>query len=204
MSKYARPRLLHYKKPNDCRENEKDTATADAILQNLIKRPNVRSTLILSRRDGSIIKATGFVASGKEEPLRHNRGYSTTEALDAAVSSEENGQVTQDGRPDPKTTGPILSPAQVLAESICTFVASSVAVAESLRNIDALGDTSAAPADSGRGRREKDGLAPSSTTSPADDEVQLLRLRLKKQEVIIFPDPKYLCCVVQDMEKSAR
>lgn len=188
-----------------CRENDKDIATADAILQNLIKRPNVRSTLILSRRDGSIIKATGFLASGKEEPSRHNRGYSTTEAVTVASSSEDDGRVTQDERPDSKTTAPTLSPAQVLAESICTFVASAAALAESLRSIDTLGgDASTALVDAGRGRQEKDEPAAPSTASQGDDDVQLLRLRLKKQEVIIFPDPKYLCCVVQDMEKGTR
>lgn len=188
-----------------CRENNKDTATADAILQSLVKRPNVRSTLILSRKDGSIIKATGFAASDKEEQSRHNRGYSVTEAATVASSLETNGQVAQDERSDSKATGPILSPAQVLAESICTFVVSAAALAESLGKIDTLGnDASTALADSSRGRQEKDDPSPPSTASQADDDIQLLRLRLKKQEVIIFPDPKYLCCVVQDMEKSTR
>jgi hypothetical protein len=35
----------------------------------------------------------------------------------------------------------------------------------------------------------------------SEDEVQLLRLRLKHQEVIIFPDPNYICCVVQRLGK---
>lgn len=188
----------------DSRENDRDTITADAILQNLIKRPNVRSTLILSRKDGSIIKATGFVGNGTEETSRHSRGYSNTESVAATTSSEGNGQGSQDEASEKKITEPTLSPAQVLAESIYTFVASAAALAESLGKIDIPGDASTTLTDSGRGRQGKDDSISSATTSQADDDVQLLRLRLRKQEVIIFPDVKYLCCVVQDIEKSAR
>ncbi len=35
-----------------------------------------------------------------------------------------------------------------------------------------------------------------------DDEVQLLRMRTKHQEIIIFPDPNYICCVVQRVGKG--
>lgn len=186
------------------REHDKDTVTADAILQNLIKRPNVRSTLILSRKDGSIIKATGFVGSSTEKTSRHSRDYSNTEAVTTTAFSEESGKDSKDEVSVSKTTEPAISPAQVLAESIYTFVASAVALAESLGKIDTQGDASTALTESGRGRQGKDDSVPPDTTSQADDDVQLLRLRLKKQEVIIFPDLKYLCCVVQDMEKSVR
>lgn len=185
------------------RENDKDIVTADAILQNLTKRPNVRSTLILSRRDGSIIKATGFATSGIDETTRHSRDYSTTEAVNTTVPSEENGQAVRDEKSESKTE-PTLSPAQVLAESIYTFVASAVALAESLGKVDAWRDSSTALVDPGRGKQERDDPASLDTASQVDEDVQLLRLRLKKQEVIIFPDLKYLCCVVQDLEKSAR
>ena len=30
-----------------------------------------------------------------------------------------------------------------------------------------------------------------------ESRVQLMRLRIKSREIIIFPDPQYLCCVVQ-------
>jgi hypothetical protein len=36
----------------------------------------------------------------------------------------------------------------------------------------------------------------------ADSQVQLLRLRIKQREIIIFPDPQYLCCVVQRVAKQ--
>jgi hypothetical protein len=34
-----------------------------------------------------------------------------------------------------------------------------------------------------------------------ESEVQLLRMRTKTQEIIIFPDAKFLCCVVQAIGK---
>lgn len=36
-----------------------------------------------------------------------------------------------------------------------------------------------------------------------ESQVQLLRLRVKHREIIIFPDPQYLCCVVQRVGKQA-
>jgi hypothetical protein len=35
-----------------------------------------------------------------------------------------------------------------------------------------------------------------------DSQVQLLRLRVRHREIIIFPDPQYLCCVVQRVGKQ--
>jgi hypothetical protein len=44
----------------------------------------------------------------------------------------------------------------------------------------------------------------SDVTDKARDEsqVQLLRLRIKSREIIVFPDPQYLCCVVQRVGKQ--
>ena len=38
-------------------------------------------------------------------------------------------------------------------------------------------------------------------TGGTGDELQLLRMRTKRQEIIIYPDSKYLCCVVQSVAK---
>ena len=38
-------------------------------------------------------------------------------------------------------------------------------------------------------------------SNAVDHELQLLRLRTKAQEIIIYPDQKYLCCVVQSTGK---
>ena len=36
------------------------------------------------------------------------------------------------------------------------------------------------------------------------NEVQLLRMRTKRQEIIIYPDTKFLCCVIQTVGKSGQ
>jgi hypothetical protein len=33
------------------------------------------------------------------------------------------------------------------------------------------------------------------------NEVQLIRMRTKRQEIIIYPDTKFLCCVIQAVGK---
>ena len=35
-----------------------------------------------------------------------------------------------------------------------------------------------------------------------ESQAQLMRLRIKSREIIIFPDPQYLCCVVQRIGKQ--
>jgi hypothetical protein len=44
----------------------------------------------------------------------------------------------------------------------------------------------------------EDADEPSLLTDSPQDEVKLLRLRTKKQEFVIVPDPKYLLIVVHD------
>jgi hypothetical protein len=72
----------------------------------------------------------------------------------------------------------------------------------------------------GRSRNDRDGqhaqrasvfeTAPTSTgddqnpdkdnqSTHKDDQVQLLRMRTKRQEIIIYPDVNYLCCVIQSV-----
>lgn len=50
----------------------------------------------------------------------------------------------------------------------------------------------------------ENGTAPNDTTTDRthereeDDEIKLLRLRTKKNEIVVVPDRKYLLCVVHD------
>lgn len=186
------------------REAEDGLLTADTILQNLSKRPNVRSTLILSRKDGSIIRATGSIAGDNERGQRPGSVYGNAEPSKPTESTDRDAQAQQDEGNEESKVEPTLSPAQILAESIYTFVASAGALAESLGKIDLLADASSTRKEAGRVDSQKDDPTAASTASQTDGEVQLLRLRLKKQEIIIFPDPHYLCCVVQELEKVSR
>ena len=50
---------------------------------------------------------------------------------------------------------------------------------------------------------DADGSTEEAEIRHADSQVQLLRLRVKHREIIIFPDPHYICCVVQRIGKQA-
>jgi len=172
---------------DDGRQGTEDTPSADLILQSLTKRPNVRSTLILSRKDGSIIKASGAIADDTPAQAQDRR-------REDAVQDEHESE----GVEEPKVTK-----AQALASSIYGFVAAATVLGDSVRSVDNessmfSGRPGAAEDDQAGGATMEDQKA------QARDDVQLLRLRLKKQEIIIFPDSRYLCCVVQDLDKSPR
>jgi len=172
---------------DDGRQGTEEAPLVDVILHNLSKRPNVRSTLILSRKDGSIIKASGAIADDTPVQAQDRRRENVVQDQDESVESEE-----------PEVTG-----AQMLASGIHAFVAAAAVLGESMRSVD-----NGSSMLSGRPRIKDDDQAGSAPLvdqkARGEDNVQLLRLRLKKQEIIIFPDSKYLCCVVQDLEKSPR
>ena len=95
------------------------------------------------------------------------------------------------------------SAAEELAGSVFQFVNSAVSLGSTLRSVGLENE------DDGTGSlrlplQGDKSAEDSSKTSPEESEefhnesqVQLLRLRIKSREIIIFPDPQYLCCVVQ-------
>jgi len=169
------------------RQGAEQSPSVDLILQNLTKRPNVRSTLILSRKDGSIIKVSGLIAEDVPAQAQNKTQENTAQDQDQNTALRELK----------------VSRAHMLASSIYAFVAAAAVLGESLRSIDT--ENSPFPGRPGAAERDQAGNARDSDSNrQAEDDVQLLRLRLKKQEVIIFPDPNYLCCVVQDLEKDHR
>ncbi|EXJ80303.1 hypothetical protein A1O1_08445 [Capronia coronata CBS 617.96] len=206
----------------------------DAMLRGLTERPNVQSTLILSRRDGSIIRATGVAGSktsststttpgagagaGAIYPQYPHAGaqlgprISSESATDAAAQgSAEVTETTQGIQPEPgpepePEPEPELEPVELLASSIFQFVSTADALGGTLGTVS----RGAAGPEGPRGgavaysenTREDAGLEEDADQTRAEDDVQLLRLRTKHQEIIIFPDPKYICCVVQRMGKT--
>lgn len=164
----------------------------------------MQSTLILSRKDGSIIKATGSIIDSIEVDSHHHRRYGNIEAVTYSEETDRGVQDSQDENLVGTSTEQTASPAQILAESIYAFVSSAEALAESLEKLDVLAYASKIRSDSGRAGLHKEDHNALNPKSQVDGEIQLLRLRLKKQEVIIFPDPQYLCCVVQDLDKNVR
>jgi hypothetical protein len=148
----------------------------------------VQSTLILSRSDGSIIRATGF----EEAPVISLSQPIT--AADQSKGAQEATAYASNGQQD-------LKPAESLAASIYQFVQNAASLGK------ALGTTSRSGSGSrdsihGYGGRAQSANKPLGQDDEVDaanneDDVQLLRLRTKQQEIIIFPDPSYICCVVQ-------
>ncbi|KAK5458167.1 hypothetical protein LTS15_004246 [Exophiala xenobiotica] len=178
--------------------------SVDAMLRGLTERPNVQSTLILSRRDGSIIRATGL------EPLEKQNNTST-EGSYRWVSAR------QDAQPEPEReggTGPKEleaedkpGPTEVLAATIFHFVNSATSLGLTLGSTSrsaasSEGTVTAGGYSSTAVASKRDGTEEESDSRSSEDEVQLLRLRTKHQEIIIFPDSNYICCVVQRAGKA--
>lgn len=164
----------------------------------------MRSTLILSRKDGSIIKATGLIAHDTEGDAHQSRVQGKAQTSMLAEGIDRDAQNPQDDGKERDNTEPVIAPAQILAESIHTFVASASGLAESIGKIKVLANHPRTRNEVGRTESQIDESTAGGTAGQMEDEVQLLRLRLKKQEIIIYPDPQYLCCVIQDLEKGSR
>jgi len=98
-------------------------------------------------------------------------------------------------------------PTEVLAATIFHFVNSATSLGLTLgstsRNAASSEGTVAAGGYGSTANASKSDAAEEESDSKAsEDEVQLLRLRTKHQEIIIFPDPNYICCVVQRAGKA--
>lgn len=175
-----------------------DAAALDGILDNLSKRPGVTSTLILTRKDGSIIKASGAIATSGASIAQHRAVAGTdTHQLEGedSTTSVTRTKAAEEPAQDPQQTA--LSHTQILAASIFNFVASATSVSEALAQTSSKKIARVKDQEQPRVQTEEAVLS-----AQANTDVQLLRLRLRKQEVIIYPDPSYLCCVIQDLERG--
>ena len=88
--------------------------------------------------------------------------------------------------------------AEKLASEIFRFVSGASSLVSSIESAASSKDAKAAYQNGNGYRSMQD---ETSTARPSQDtidptEMQLLRMRSKKHEIIIFPDPKFLCCVV--------
>jgi dynein light chain roadblock-type len=122
----------------------KETA---ALLARLSSRPGVRSTLILSRDTGAIVRSTGLIT---------------------AEDISEEGEATPNGvgGTDTEGTNKGTRNADAVARLVWNFVKNARETTEELNG--------------------------------ESDEVKLLRLRTRKNELVIVPDAKFLLVVVHD------
>ncbi|KAJ5612106.1 hypothetical protein N7510_005300 [Penicillium lagena] len=183
-----------------------------ALLSHLTSRPGVHSTLILSRRDGSIIQGTGLLAP----PPADANGVSHPSATDPIPPSVPQ----QSDEPPSSPASPAAnvlslsspyqpSQAEALAAHIFAFVSSASALGVSLsrpasQQNGGAHESQPAAWDAGHETyangtstpREEDRDA--DTVDVEEDEIKLLRMRTRKHEIVVVPDKKYLLCVVHD------
>ncbi|KAJ0424270.1 hypothetical protein BJY00DRAFT_276319 [Aspergillus carlsbadensis] len=203
-----------------------------ALLSHLTSRPGVQSTLILSRKDGSIIQSTGLLA-----PPKRTRSEASPLAAAPSPTSTENTLTTTSATPttssppaettqqpptqtqtqSQQTPSYQPSQAEALAAHVFAFVSSASNLSLTLSN--PVGEGGRKGSESGfanvNGAENGGGFASTSSGTGRedaegeggegqdDDEVKLLRLRTKKHEIVVVPDKKYLLCVVQDASAGA-
>ncbi|KDN61870.1 hypothetical protein CSUB01_03163 [Colletotrichum sublineola] len=147
----------------------------DETLTRLSKKPGVKATVILDRVTGAILRTSGQLSSFNAATLATGQGSFSGEGA-AGQQQQQNGEEQPQGLED-------------FAAKVWNWVNASGTLVLDL-------DT------------EVRGHGPLTVTTcqklgwSADhweqDELKLLRLRTKKQELVIVPDPKYLLIVVHD------
>ncbi|KAJ5945941.1 hypothetical protein N7454_002780 [Penicillium verhagenii] len=185
-----------------------------ALLSHLTSRPGVQSTLILSRKDGSIIQSTGQLAP--QETTQPRSTPTTAAPSEQTTLSPPDSTPTSPAAPAPSTQQ--FSQAEALAAHIFAFVSSASALGVSLsrpitqQSTDLPPPASSAPTVDGgydvygsNGARtpHEDDRDGESTDREEDEEVKLLRMRTRKHEIVVVPDRKYLLCVVHDASHAS-
>ncbi|KIX98083.1 uncharacterized protein Z520_06163 [Fonsecaea multimorphosa CBS 102226] len=182
------------------------------MLRGLTERPNVQSTLILSRKDGSIIRVTGIAAPGERGSSASATAYQwpqVEKSKGAADASEQGRSALANESDEPSDVHNVDKPVERLASSIFQFVNNANVMGATLgaasRNTQRPeGTYTGAVYGEAKTVQDKErNTEEDAENGNIDDEVQLLRLRTKHQEIIIFPDSNYICCVVQRIGKIA-
>jgi dynein light chain roadblock-type len=137
-------------------------------LGRLTKKSGVKATIVLDRHTGSILKTSGQIASIRTAKIANGSGTGASFAAD-----EIPGQETE------------LQGAKALAALVWSFVSTAGSL---VQEIDTEVGLICAP-------RPGFNLL---TVVLLQDELKLLRLRTKKQELVVVPDSKYLLIVIHD------
>ena len=170
------------------------SGTAD-IFYGLSTRPGVEGTLIIQRESGSIIASTGVLASPRTDVPTQDSSSQPGDGEDRD-GYNPTGKIIDSSE---ASVGP--TTAQSVTRAVLQYVASagelSRSVSAAIRQKESLDDF----------KTNTEGLRLStpaasfndSAKSSGDhaDEIQLLRLRTSAHEIIIFPDSRFLCCVLQ-------
>ncbi|KIH91515.1 hypothetical protein SPBR_02062 [Sporothrix brasiliensis 5110] len=153
----------------------------DETLGRLAKKAGVKATILLDRATGSILKMEGQISSIRTSIGRGNGGSGSGSH---GATKESNGST--------------------MVTSSTSMAAGGGFAEDAL--LSGAGGDNGVPADDTKGARELAGLVWNYVKTSGDlveaidteDELKLLRLRTKKQELVIVPDPKYLLIVIHD------
>ncbi|KAI9878153.1 MAG: hypothetical protein M1830_001760 [Pleopsidium flavum] len=153
--------------------NVQQPAETTALLTRLASKPGVQSTLILSKADGSIIRTSGLISQpASSSPSASLKGSTSGGVVSSSGLNE--GPATTDMEATENSNGYEEGrggggAGMKSAEEVARMVWTFV---------DAVG-----------------GLV---VGLDAEDEAKLLRLRTKKNELVIVPDSKFLLVVIHE------
>jgi hypothetical protein len=173
-----------------------------------MNRPGVESALILSRKNGSIIKVAGLLEASPENTGNATTSLNplpTTSATIEKVAAKSIEDHDADDGATKTNAEPGPTPAERIASEVFQFVSTATSLASSLQST-ATPDGGSTRFKSGTSYKsaQYDQSAATAEHYVNANEVQLLRLRSQRYEIVIFPDSKFLCCVVQNMERHSR
>jgi hypothetical protein len=152
-----------------------------------------------------VIKATGSLED--EADARRSDDQSLT-PVNPAPGNVDTGagstaELTSEGDTTTTATTPLPTRAERLASDIFQFMTAASSLSSSLHST--LTTKKPGYANGTGYRQPQDNKSKENTDQSVNpEEVQLLRVRTKKHEIIIFPDSNFLCCVVQNMERTGR
>ena len=162
----------------------------------------------MSRKDGSIIKVAGALEDAPDQPNNGTMSLDTLSPTSAtteriASTSIEEGDAGDKVMGTHAEAGP--TRAEKLASDIFLFVSAASYLASSLHSTATpKGHSASYRNGTGYRQSQEEKITPYAQQELDSNPVQLLRMRSKRHEIVIFPDPNFLCCVVQSMERSNR
>ncbi|KAI9737878.1 MAG: hypothetical protein M1834_009248 [Cirrosporium novae-zelandiae] len=142
-----------------------------ALLARLSSKPGVQSTLILSAENGSVIRVSGLLSQTTSNPDGLNPSFPQSGGkpeYETAAASTTTTTTTTDAR-SPQDEGEGNKKKEKTAEDVAKMVWGFMASAgEFVQELD------------------------------EEEEVKLLRLRTKRNEIVIVPDSRFLLVVIHD------
>ncbi|KAK1783773.1 hypothetical protein QBC45DRAFT_3368 [Copromyces sp. CBS 386.78] len=201
------------------------SAHLEETLGRLSKKPGVKGAMVLDRASGAILKTSGQISSIRkakpqpQQPEQSSEQQPITDQQGPLSPSFPPGTAT-----DTTTTDPGVAPGTAVTTTGEEAIAAQPTMVSSGTGMD--GDVHSAGAGSGVAATGSAGSSSSSAAVSAydqnvvelaamvwsfvsnagefvqeldgEDELKLLRLRTKKQELVIVPDAKYLLVVFHD------